>query len=306
MLYWCREIAKLSVVAVHVDTGFVSTQALENIRSAVSALGVDYVNLELQDNLLKNLYRLFLARTGDFCSPCNAALGAATAHFALDNKVGLIVNGLSPNESFSDALAHFDNEYFLDVINNEIPQENLRPYILGRTERDRVKVLSLPYHIVWNEDKIAYLIERKLGWRPMVDHGDCLASPVKNYLWMRRWGFGKLTVKLSGMIRDGYITRVEALRRLAEEETAGEPPILPYFLSELSMSREAFKAAAGVNVTTVIQSHESNLRRLEAYGRQAVYDRDMVRWVLGRIILPNPIYRAVRLVWPNLARALER
>jgi hypothetical protein len=99
----------------------------------------------------------------------------------------------------------------------------------------------------------------------MVDHGDCLASPVKGYLWIRRWGFAKPTVKLSAMIREGYITREEALDRIAGEEPSAEPSVLPYFLNQLSMSQEEFEAAANVDVTEVTQPWR---RSLEGQGRR--------------------------------------
>jgi len=314
VLYWCREIAKLSILAVHIDTGFVSAQALENVQNAISALGVDYVNIELQDDLLKKLYRLFLAKTGDFCTPCTAGLRATIRQFAFENDIDLIVTGSSPQEEFSPYLAYSDDDYFLSMVGNEIPREKLRPYV-SKPEERRVRTLALPYYVVWNEEKIGHLIKHRIGWRPMVDHGDCLASPVKGYLWTRRWGFAKPTVKLSAMIRQGHITRKEALDRIADEEPRAEPPVLPYFLNELSMSREEFEAAADVDVTRVIQSHwrsregQGKVRRLNPGGLLG-WTPDIVqicaRWMYGHIIMPSIFCRAMRFVGPEVVQILEQ
>ena len=50
-----------------------------------------------------------------------------------------------------------------------------------------------------------------------------------------KWGFGKREMKLAVYIRDGIISREEALSQLSEKD--GEPPELDYWLKKLSLSR---------------------------------------------------------------------
>ena len=50
-----------------------------------------------------------------------------------------------------------------------------------------------------------------------------------------KWGFGKREIKLAIYIRDGIISREEALAQISEKD--GEPAELDYWLKKLDLSR---------------------------------------------------------------------
>jgi hypothetical protein len=64
-----------------------------NIQRAVKTLGVEPVVFKPSERRLLDLYRTFLLRAGEFCSPCNIMIGAAANRLALQNGIRLIALG---------------------------------------------------------------------------------------------------------------------------------------------------------------------------------------------------------------------
>lgn len=83
-------------------------------------------------------------------------------------------------------------------------------------------ILNLYRYVEWNEDKILSIIKNELNWRLDPDsvwswRFDCKMSFLKNYLYRESVGFTEKDDGLSTMIREGMITREEAMKRLEVE-----------------------------------------------------------------------------------------
>jgi hypothetical protein len=83
-------------------------------------------------------------------------------------------------------------------------------------------ILNLYRYVEWNEDKILSTIKTELGWRKDPDsvwswRFDCKMSFLKNHLYLQSVGFTEKDDGLSTMIREGMMTREEALERLGLE-----------------------------------------------------------------------------------------
>ena len=68
-------------------------------------------------------------------------------------------------------------------------------------------------------------------------HFDCLLFPIKEFLKFKRYGLTQETIKNSVLIREGLMTREEAMQRISLEQTT-EPEILDTFLRELEVSKD--------------------------------------------------------------------
>jgi hypothetical protein len=101
--------------------------------------------------------------------------------------------------------------------------------------------IQLPDYIEWNIREIPRMLSEKLGWRHPPDvhesHFDCTLFPIKEYLKFNKYGLTQETVKNSRLIREGLMTRDEAMERMSLEQTT-EPEIFDGFLRELGVSRE--------------------------------------------------------------------
>lgn len=76
----------------------------------------------------------------------------------------------------------------------------------------------------YDEKDCVRTIREELDWRLPPDYktdwrADCAFADLKNYMFLKTVGVSYMDAFLSNMVRDGTITRDEALRRLADEGT---------------------------------------------------------------------------------------
>ncbi|MBN1901597.1 hypothetical protein JW926_09775 [Candidatus Sumerlaeota bacterium] len=120
--------------------------------------------------------------------------------------------------------------------------------ILEKMQYSSVKSSS-PFgtHIPWEERKVVETIQKELDWKNP-DYGestwrsDCKISLLKSYMYKEILGFNDKEDGLSCLIRDGQITREEALIR-AERENLVSFSMIEEFLGELKVDNSRFQAA---------------------------------------------------------------
>jgi len=264
VLYLLTRKYNLKVLAVNFDNGFRSAEAIRNLENAVTILGVDYISVKPRWDLMHTLYRTFLLRAGEFCTPCNMGIDATIERIAASEKVRLLVSGNSSRLSagipgMSPAM-YYDRRYFLNVLQNKMTLEDVRnvisrPYMakaFGRILGRGPEVINLPDYIEWNPKDIIDTLQKKLGWQNspgVFKHGDCLVSSVKDYLMRKKWGWSELTASYSAMIRNKQIGRAEALEKAVAAELDEEPAVMDYFLRVLNLTRKDIEEALGKNHT---------------------------------------------------------
>jgi len=99
-------------------------------------------------------------------------------------------------------------------------------YLYGKTN-----VVRLFDYIQWNESEILTTISKNLGWAKDPAHAspwrfDCRLDHIKKFLYKKSTNASELEDLFSKLVREGMITREEALERLKTED------ITPYFLVE--------------------------------------------------------------------------
>jgi len=93
--------------------------------------------------------------------------------------------------------------------------------------------LYLYHYVPWNEDTIVSTIRREYNWEVAEDTsttwriGDGTAA-FYNYIYQQMAGFTEDEVMLANMVREGHITRDEALRRAIEYSKPRWPSIREY------------------------------------------------------------------------------
>jgi len=85
-----------------------------------------------------------------------------------------------------------------------------------------VSKIDLFHYVPWDENEVLGRIRDELGWRSPPDDAstwrfDCRIGHLKDYLYHHTLGLTEKDDLYSRMIREGAITRKEALARLAEE-----------------------------------------------------------------------------------------
>lgn len=267
VLYKARVTYGLRPLAVNFDNGMQSPAARKNIRNVASALDVPVITLAPPWSLMKKLYVRFLAETGEFCSACNGMGYLLIASFCLNEAIRLgypplALGGWSSRYEAMPEVYSFDMAYFADVLGKDLlgevaacPLANgtalevLRslpdPRTLLLDGDSPVIYLMLPEYIEWDVDRLAHELVGETPWRfpdGLSDdaHFDCLAAPVSTYLEKRKYGFSQSTISLSARVRDGLMTRDEALAR-AEPPRVEEPHEMEWFLDQLGIIREQIR-----------------------------------------------------------------
>jgi hypothetical protein len=286
VLYMMAAVYKLKVLAYNFDNGFQSEKAMQNIKRAVKKLGVDLIIYKPKENVLYDLYRIFLVRAGEFCTPCNMLITTASHRIARQNRIPLIMNGGSDTRSSGIAgmsmSSYCDRRYYMNVVAGAIDKKTVKPYVmyspfehairrLTRTGPDSIEVLS---YLHPGTLELETALKQELGWESPSDeleHGDCKLNPLKDYLMNRKWGCSELTQAYSSLVRHGELTREDALQRAEAEEVRNPPSILPTFLEKTGITPEEFVASKSRHFTDYPNFKASTLYKLGKKAFRFVY-----------------------------------
>ena len=263
VLYVMRRLYGLRTLAVNFDNGFRSSAAETNLKTLTTRLGVDYISIKPNWDLMRNLYAAFVKITGEFCTVCNA-MGYLTMMSLIamegqkqagsDNKI-LVAGGWSKDFEAMPGMYSFDFKYFCDVIAEAGMLESLRSSAMVNEQcldflmsapdpRATVKAEILPFnyimlpdYISWNSNQISKTLKEEVGWVAPVDepHFDCIMYPVAKYFELKKYGFSQNTVTYSALVRANQMDRREALRKV-EEESREAPPRFIQFLDMLGLA----------------------------------------------------------------------
>ena len=260
VLYLCKTKYKLTPLAVTFNNLFMSEYALRNITRSVEKLGVDHVFVTYRPELLKRLYGAMVRRGGEFCSICTAGINYVKITYQRLFRIPLVVGGagsrVDEQSPFEVTCTH--PLYIRRALSEEgFSREDVdallikRDYQLSALEKVKLKLrdddcvqVRMPDYLPWKNSEIQDVLNRELGWEtpdPEKDHIDCEFAPVKYYLKNRQIPhFIFKQEKFSQLIRDGQMTRAEAmesLNKLLESEDK-EPAELEEFLRFLELERE--------------------------------------------------------------------
>lgn len=232
-LFYCKEILKLTPLAVTFDNGFLSDTAVQNITNATNILRVDNVLFRPEWNQLYTLYRVFLINRCEFCTICNVGVKAAGEHAAKKFKIPVIISSHSSYELHAPSIARYYRHgisNFVELIKRYgLKQKN---YGFFTKYNDKVKVVNLPDLISWDDTKIRKTLKNKLSWHVPKNknfHFDCKMFSVANHILIQKYGCGELTCTYSTLIRKGETTRTAALKCISKEESLRTPKEMTEF-----------------------------------------------------------------------------
>lgn len=268
--YVMRKLFGLRVLGLNFDNGYRSDLALRNLEHLSHNLGIDIITLKINPALLRRLYAHFFRTCGYFCTVCNAlgyiVIGSFAAREArLRDTSPLIVGGWSKKYEYQPGLSVFSMKDFgqvlmkdeglfgalresplvdSDVFDTFLSVGDIRQAGSSSSEAKTVggvgiRFFQLPDYVDYDYREISKNLEQEVGWKKSADghdtHFDCLLAPLQEYLKHRKFGFGQQTIRNSVLVREGRMSREEALRK-SEMEQVTEPAILKQVLSEWEMA----------------------------------------------------------------------
>ena len=245
----------LKVLAFNFDNSFQHHQAVKNIHALVNKLGVDLVIYRPRQDMMRRLFKMFLCTAGEFCTPCNMLIATTKFRLARQNGIRAIMSGsfrkVDPGIVGLSPALYFDRKYYFEVAkglltNREKGYYVVPPYpltalrrLIGAAPQDIDILNYLKPSFTEMEETL-----REVGWeRPagVMQHGDCLLDPLKDYIMYKKWGCTELTGLYSALVRSGEITREEALKEALAKQQIGVPEILPEFLKAIGMTESEFE-----------------------------------------------------------------
>lgn len=244
VLYICTQKYKMKALAVNFNNGFASPESNKNLAAMARMFDADFVSWSPRWSTLKNAYRTFFLKTGDFCPPCSRAITAYTYRLAQSEGIPLIVLGYNPKTDVNPPEVEIiDQRLFKDVMRDNLDEREKKDFTIFEPRRFFTKRINLPSYIEFKENNITYVLEKYLdtpGGFSGEMHFDCMVSPVANWLRRRKWGFDKKTQKYAALVRDNQMTRQEALDKAEGPDAVREPEILGEFIKCLEITRNQY------------------------------------------------------------------
>ncbi len=278
LLWYIVKELHLRPLCVFSDDRFIPEIAITNMKTTCNTLGVelrmvkhDYIKKCLPHHLKAWMKRpvpesLMFLNVGE-------RIGYETLpeEACIKEGIHLIFSGRTPmqaSETYKTALMKIGHKggrfswilgYIKQVILNPALVTNLfclkvqfrefrivawRKKMLKRYDITRV----LPYYnyLEWNEKVIENILFNELHWKiPEGTHHSgrfgCEIDALRSYLFLRTLGYNDANVDLSGMIRDGEMTRTEAMSKLDENQYIPDDYI-KYIVSKAGIDAEKFMA----------------------------------------------------------------
>jgi N-acetyl sugar amidotransferase len=232
--YIAKEIMGLRPLLLHVDAGWNTQKAVENIEKLVDGLGLDLYTEVINWEEMKDVQVAFLkSQIADQDLPQDIAFFSALYKFAKKNKIKHIITG----SNYSTECCREPEEWggypgvdktLLNDIHKKFGKRKLETfpvvdiltykliyrYIYGMQV---IKPLNLVPYIKKDAEK---LLEEKFGWQKFQHkHHESRFTRFYEDFWMpQKFGYHKRRAHFSSLILTGQMTRDEALERISKPE----------------------------------------------------------------------------------------
>ena len=287
VLYLCKKKYGLKPLAVTFNNLFMSDYALKNIFTAVSMLGVDHLMVSFQPELLRDFYRAMILKGGEFCSICTSGINYVITEYQRLFRIPLVLSGVSArvDEQSPFEVTSTHPSYVRKVLlesgfsRKEIDSLLIkRQYELSALEKIKIKItdsdylrINVPDYLPWNNQIIQETLEKELQWETpdkKADHTDCRFAPVKYFLKNKQIPhFIFKQEKYSQLIRDGQMTRDEAMRSLENAISNEDQPPEEFseFLKFFNLSRQDVENKEGRCHLNYISKEDTVIKESTAF-----------------------------------------
>lgn len=250
-------------LAVHIDNGWNTELAVQNIKNLLDRLDVDLYTYVLNWKEFRDLQLAFLkASTPDSEIPTDHMIRPVLSTVADYYHVKYVVFGInSATESIlPKAWSYGHNDWkYVKSIHDQFGTVPLKTYIyhtrmMSYYFREKQEWFYLLDYIDYNKDEAKKLLIDKYAWR---DYGgkhyeSFYTRFYQSYILPQKFGFDKRKMHLSNLIVSGQITRDEALKELEkplyEEEQIKRD--IEFFCEKMEITKTEFREIMELPVKT--------------------------------------------------------
>lgn len=221
----------LRPLVVHIDTGWNSEIAVQNIENVVKILNLDLFTYVVDWEEMKDLQLAFFRASVPDCDiPQDHVFPALLHKIAKENKLKHIISGhnvvteyiLPRNWSYdSNDLTHIldIHKRFGTIPLKKYPRYSLFDRMIYYRWIFHIKSHRFLNYIPYNKDKVKIFIQEKLAWR---DYGgkhfeSRFTKFFQSYYLPAKFGFDKRKAHLSNLIISGQLSKEEAIKELEKD-----------------------------------------------------------------------------------------
>ncbi len=217
----------LRVLAVHMDNGWNSEEAVLNIKNVTRKLDIDYESYVLNWEEFKDLQLAFLkASIPEADTPTDIAIPAALHHFAAKYGIKhIIAGGNLSTEGILPATWHYnakDMKYF-NYIQKTFGQKNLRTFPTFGFKKEMyyklvkgIKMIYLLNYVNYVKEDVMELLNENLDWKFYggKHYENTYTGFIQSYYLYEKFGIDYRKATLSSQICLGDVNRDDAIEQL--------------------------------------------------------------------------------------------
>ncbi|MSP56295.1 MAG: hypothetical protein EXR69_11940 [Myxococcales bacterium] len=238
-LYFMKTRYKCNPLAFTFDHGFEQNDAIDNVRKAVDKLGVDFVFFKT--NYMKDMFKQLIRSKSKavICHPCSIWYMDLAYKMAKRFDAPFIIAGWTKGQSKKQEVMSscgcnvhqpeyramaLETQKFLDEELNGLPQYKDFPRtmetMLKRAKKEHnATVLSPHWFLPYGPEEYVQIIKENLGWDYTAQSypkksTNCMLNFISAHNSMRDYGYTHYHVEASKLVREGVLSREEALKNL--------------------------------------------------------------------------------------------
>ncbi len=238
-LYFMKERYKMNPLAFTFDHGFEQSDAIGNVRNAVEKLGVDFVFFKT--NYMKDMFKRLISSKSKavICHPCSIWYMDLGYKMAKRFDAPIIIAGWTKGQSLKQEVMSScgcnvhqpeyramaaETQDFLDNELNDMPKYRNFPRTMEQMlkrakKRHKAMVLSPHWFLPYGPDEYVQIIQDAIGWEYTEQSfprksTNCALNFISVHNSMRDYGYTHYHVEMSKLVREGVMSRDEALRNL--------------------------------------------------------------------------------------------
>ena len=246
----------LRVLAVHMDNGWNSEEAVQNVKNIAQKLDIEYESYVLDWEEFKDLQLAFLkASVPEADTPTDMAIPGALHHYAAKYNVKYIVSGGNfATEGILPPSWHYnakDMKYF-NYIQKTFGQKKLKKFPTFGFEKEMyykvvkgIKIVYLLNYVPYDKEQAMDFLKKKLGWKFYggKHYESKYTGFIQSYYLYEKFPIDYRRATLSSQICLGDVAREDALKQLEtkpyNDDRVAEEKL--YIAKKLQISNEEFE-----------------------------------------------------------------
>lgn len=238
-LYYMKTRYKTKPLAFTFDHGFETEDALDNIKKAVEKLGVDF--MLFRSDFMRDMFAKILS-TGSkavICHLCSIWYMDLTFKMAARFDIPIIIAGWTKGQSLRQPamtkcacnitapefarMGAATKEFIAKHVRTDPKYKDfptsMEEVLVRAQKKHKALVLSPHWFLPYDTQTYVETIQRELGWKyPALSYPakstNCYLNFISAHNSMKFYGYTHYHVEMSKLIRDGALTRAEALELL--------------------------------------------------------------------------------------------